>query len=92
MLFAYPVYQEDIAPLGFDVISLGTEATRSKATGMMTVNDERFHSAVKQAVDVLTYADHRAKIVENNFNLAKQNLSFSRLGDILKNLLKDVLD
>ncbi len=84
MIFEYPVYRADIAEKGFDVVSLGAEVTGYDEAGLARVKPEIIASAANDAIDVLTNAPLRQKIVQKNLELGRRNYSIHTLRKILE--------
>lgn len=68
----YPVYQADIAPLGFDFIEIDGQVT-----------DE----AVEQVRQAVADSNQRREIVERNFRLGREGFSYEVLEERLENVL-----
>ena len=83
-LFEYPVFKTDIAPKGFDYISLGDTVTRDE-TGFCHVPETTIMNAAQKVVSLLIDSKGYQNLVGRNFNLGKENFSF---GNTLKTLTK----
>lgn len=82
VLFEYPVFRSDIAPLGFRYISLGSEAEADEAT-LVRIPEAALQSAAREAVQILTSPDRYQEMVERNFDLGNSCLSLTRLRELL---------
>ena len=87
VLFEYPVYLADIQQKGFDVILFGSEIEGRDRLDLAEISTKILQSAADQAVDLLTQPTRRKQAVETNYRIAKQNYSYSRLEDLLIDLL-----
>jgi len=83
VVYEYPVYLTDIKSSGLDIISLGSEYTTSE-NGLVDVEKEIMKSAVAQSIEILIDNNKRASMVEQNFEICKQNFSYDSLARILK--------
>ncbi len=82
VLFEYPVFQSDIAPLGFRYISLGSE-TKQDETGLVKVPESTLRTATQETVQLLTSPNRYQEMVEHNFELGSGHLSLSSLQELL---------
>jgi len=89
LIFEYPVYTADIKPMGFKVVSLGSEIEGYDDYGLAQVPSQKIDQAVKQAVDLLTNCELRERMVEHNFNLGKEYYSIDALRKYLGELIQD---
>ena len=85
VIFEYPVFETDIKPKGFDVISLGNEYKLDK-NGLAFVEKSKTIKAADQAVVILTDLDKREKTAEHNFNICKKHFSYNTLEVMLNNI------
>ena len=89
MIFEYPVYTADIAPKGFDVVSLGSEISSYDDLGLAQIPIGKIQKAADEAVELLTDNERRSQTVDHNFNLGKSNFSLDTLRRYLSNLMQD---
>jgi len=89
LIFEYPVYTADIKPMGFKVVSLGSEIEGYDDYGLAQVPSQKIDQAVKQAVDLLTNCELRERMVKHNFNLGKEYYSIDALRKYLGELIQD---
>lgn len=75
VVFEYPVFKEDIKPLGFDVISLGDKVMYDK-NGWAKVPEEVLETAICQAIGMLENKEKCRKMTAKNFAIAKANFSY----------------
>lgn len=68
----YSIYQQDIEPIGFDVVAM---------------NDFVTDDVVRQIEDILVNPKRREKMVEKNYNLARKYFSYPFLEQELKEIL-----
>ena len=87
MLFEYPVFRADIAPRGFEVVSLGAELAGRDEHGMALVEPAVVENAADRALTLLTDASARQAVVEHNFSLGKRFYSVDALRKIIRQLL-----
>lgn len=87
MLFEYPVYGADIAPRGFDVVSLGNMLAGRDAAGLAKVPAGTMARAADRAISLLSDADARRAAVEKNFALGREHYSMATLRRIVASLL-----
>jgi mannosylglucosylglycerate synthase len=89
LAYEYPVFQTDIKPLGFDVVSLGDEHEKDER-GVVRVKDDILDRAAKEIESILFDGSLYAKIVEKNERIARHALSFDRLAIILKGIMDNI--
>ena len=88
MLFEYPVYEEDIKPNGFEVISLGNEISGFDDLGLVKVDPGIIDSAADEAIELLTDPTKRESVVEKNYAIAKKQYSMDALRRYLTALME----
>lgn len=86
LLFEYPVYEKDIAPLGFEVVSLGSKV--ELVNGMYKVNQDTIIKAKEQILEILFDSQKASNIVQKNFELGKRYFSYDTLEKKLRYLIK----
>jgi len=86
VLFEYPVFRSDIAPLGFRYISLGSETKRDE-TGLVRIPEGMLRTAAQEIVQLLTSPNRYQKMVEHNFELGRAHLSLSSLQSLLRRVM-----
>jgi glycosyltransferase involved in cell wall biosynthesis len=86
-MFEYPVYQADIKPKGFDIISLGDKANYKSSSGIASVDRTTLEQAARKSVEVLINPFTRKEIVEKNFALAKTSYSYESLARYLNHII-----
>jgi hypothetical protein len=91
VLFEYPVWQSDLAPIGFDVASLGSEIAGVDEDDLVCVSDSALDSAAKTVVEYLTNPSRRAAAVETNVDHAKRHFSYDSLAHYMEPLLNRAL-
>jgi glycosyltransferase involved in cell wall biosynthesis len=89
MLFEYPVYNVDIGPKDFRVVSLGADISGKDVAGLAQVSTEVIERAAEEAVLLLTDVDARRKVVEHNFALGQKYYSMDALRGYLGKLMID---
>lgn len=88
VVFEYPVYKSDIAPLGFEFISIGDEAHYDESEGFYRVDESKLEKAAERLKELLTHPEELANIVEKNFEIGKEHLSLEKLQQYLADILK----
>jgi len=88
VLFEYPVYQKDIAPRDFGVISLGSQIIGRDSAGLVRVSPDIINAAADKALIYLTNPEYRKEIVERNYRVARVYYSLATLHTYLEGLLK----
>jgi mannosylglucosylglycerate synthase len=88
LIYEYPVFQTDIKPLGFNVVSLGDQHTLSK-NNLVTVKDDIINHAKNDIYSILLNKEKYQKTVNQNFTIAQQHLSYEKLRSILKNIISN---
>jgi glycosyltransferase involved in cell wall biosynthesis len=83
VLFEYPVYRADIAPLGFSMISLGATIDSWTAEHLACVAEETIGTAADEVLEVLLDRQKRESMVESNYRIAQQNFSLEALDSYL---------
>lgn len=73
-VFEYPVFTEDIAPLGFKIVSLGSEAGPPYGDeGLRPLSEKRLRAAAEEIWTTLTQPGRRTADIEANFRLAAES-------------------
>jgi len=89
LVFEYPVYVSDIKPLGFETVSLGQEfEERIEGKQYVKIPQNKIESAAIEIIDILKDREKYSEIVERNFMIGKENLSYQSLRNILEKLVK----
>jgi len=86
VVFEYPVFKEDIAPLGFNVISMG-DAVSYDNDGLAKVPEEVLNRVVSEAGEVLKDKNRCREMTERNFAIGKANFSYKNTLDVWKRVL-----
>jgi glycosyltransferase involved in cell wall biosynthesis len=90
VVFEYPVYKSDIAPLGFQFISLGDTAHYDENEGLHRLDVQRLDDAARRLKQLLCDPERLSEIVEKNFQIGRTHLSLERLKLLLENILKQI--
>lgn len=77
----YPVYAADIAPLGFDVVEIDAH---DDPANLAAITDDILASVVEVMLDPV----RRQRMVEWNYELARQHFSFEAVTSLLASLLE----
>lgn len=86
-VFEYPVFKEDIAPKGVNVVSLGDTA-RKNYDGLVQVPGEILDRAAREMITILTIPEKYRSITANNIAVGRKHFSF----DVLRAHLSDSLN
>jgi len=87
VLFEYPVWKTDIAPAGFDVVSLGDRLAGRDARGLGHVSRKKLAAAADEVAAILTDPQRRAAIGERNFAVGREHFSLDALQGHIEKLL-----
>ncbi len=88
-VFEYPVFKEDIAPKGVEVVSLGDTILESRdSRDLVQVPVEVLNWAAREMLTILTTADRFQSMTSRNFMVGKRYFSF----DVLRAHLLDAID
>ncbi|MFC1727674.1 glycosyltransferase [Patescibacteria group bacterium] len=86
VVFEYPVFETDIKPKGFEIISLG-DKKRFNSQGWVKLPKEKLEQATKEIYKILTSPKQYKQVTEKNFNLAKKLYSYKKAGRLLEKIL-----
>lgn len=86
VVFEYPVFKEDIAPKGVDVVSLG-DSVHEDPTGLFHIPDEILARASREIITILITPEKYRGITRNNIEVARRSFSF----DVLRAHLGEAL-
>ena len=86
LVFEYDVYKEDIKEEGFKVISLGDKYELDKY-GLAKVGKRVIKRAAGECIKLLIDKGYREKMVEENFQLGREFLSYKSLEEKLKRII-----
>jgi glycosyltransferase involved in cell wall biosynthesis len=87
-VFEYPVFKEDIAPKGVQVISLGDAVlAESDPTGLVRVPEEVLTQAAQKMMTILTDQRERKNVTDHNIAVGKRYFSF----DVLRSHLSEAV-
>ncbi len=90
VLFEYPVWVSDLGPVGFEVVSLGSEIAGKDDRGLVQVDPAKVTDAAGGLVRYLKDAEARTGAVERNVQLARENFSLQALERIIRELLDEI--
>ena len=91
VLFEYPVFRTDIAPLGFKYVSLGDKVEQD-SDGLRRVPTPVLKRAAKEAAGLLSSPRQYKQVVEHNYMLARRYLSLERLQELLGTVVARALE
>lgn len=83
LVFEYSVYGSDIKPLGFKVVSLGASYTMGDE-GLAKVPESKIDRAGDQIMELLTDGHKYRALVQENFEIGRNNLGYNALQGILE--------
>ncbi|WP_219909472.1 hypothetical protein [Halanaerobium congolense] len=86
VVFEYPVFKSDIKQYNLNLASLGSEYQK-REDGYIKIAEKKFEPALKEALKYLKDQDYRQQTVEENFEIAAAELSYSRLEELLEKLI-----
>ncbi len=87
LIFEYPVWVSDLAEKGFDVVSLGRDIAGRDANGLVYVDDSVVSECAERIVRILTDPVERSRIVDNNYDVARNSFSLDNLEALIAPLL-----
>jgi glycosyltransferase involved in cell wall biosynthesis len=89
VVFEYPVFKEDIAPKGVEVISLGdTLLSESDSMGLVQISPEALNRAAHRIMALLTNPEEWSRVTSNNIKVCKKYFSY----DVLRAHLDDAIE
>ncbi len=90
IIFEYPVFKTDIMPFGFKNVSLGHTFTQrdDNERDYVSVDRKRLEDAAKKTIQILKSEELYYNMVNKNFRIAREKLSFSALGRTLSKIIK----
>ena len=91
VLFEYPVFRTDIAPLGFKYVSLGDKVEQDR-DGLRRVPDPVLKRAARETAGLLSSPRRYKQVVEHNYALAQRHLSLERLRELLGTVVARTLE
>ena len=86
IVYEYPVYKTDISLFNFNVISLGDQYLIDN-NGLYYVDEQIITRASHEALELLTNKDLYQATTSKNFNIAKEELSYEKLYEILNKIV-----
>ncbi|MFC1848263.1 glycosyltransferase [Chloroflexota bacterium] len=87
-VFEYPVFQEDIAPRGVTVVTLGDKLSPiTDKTGLVNVPREVLNRAAQEIMEILTDPQRYRSIIEQNVIVGRRSFGF----DVLRAHLSDAI-
>jgi glycosyltransferase involved in cell wall biosynthesis len=88
-VFEYPVFKEDIAPKGVEVVSLGdTLLPDSDSMGLVQISPEALTRAAHQIMTLLTSPEEWRRVTSKNIKVGKKHFSY----DVLRAHLNDAIE
>jgi len=90
IIFEYPVFKTDIMPFGFSNVSLGHTFTQrgNNERDYVSVEKNRLEDAATKAIKILKSEELYYDMVNRNFKIAQEKLSFNALGRTLSKIIK----
>jgi glycosyltransferase involved in cell wall biosynthesis len=90
ILYEYDVYKEDIGPLGFNTISLGSKLEKTDNNGLVSIPNHLIEVAARKVINILHNTKERQEMVQKNFKIGSEHLSIKALGNYLESLLDKI--
>lgn len=87
LVYEYLVYEQDIKPNGFNLVSLGNTISGTDELGLMQVPQEIIEKAADEGIRFLSEADYRKSVTEKNYEIAKKHYSMPALKEYLSGLM-----
>ncbi|MEJ5228687.1 MAG: glycosyltransferase family 4 protein [Pseudothermotoga sp.] len=87
VVFEYPVYKSDIAPLGFDFISLSDKAVYNEKTGFYEIDRSVLQKAALKLKELLSNQEILQEKVQRNYYIGKKHLSLENLRECINEIL-----
>lgn len=88
--FEYPVYQSDLKPVGFEIISLGGTVKSYDARGLAVLPAEAVTGAAREVIELLPDRDKCRQMTAKNYELAARNFSLERLEEIVREIMAEL--
>ena len=89
VVFEYPVFKEDIAPKGVEVVSLGdTLLSESDSMGLVQISPEALNLAAHRIMALLTNPEEWSHVTSKNIKVCKKYFSY----DVLRAHLDDAIE
>ena len=89
VVFEYPVFKEDIAPKGVEVVSLGdTLLSESDSMGLVQISPEVLARAAPKIMTLLTSPEKWQSVTSHNITVGKKYFSY----DVLRAHLNDAIE
>jgi len=90
IIFEYPVFKTDIMPFGFKNVSLGHTFSQreNQEGGYVSIERKRLEDAAQQAIMILKSESLYYDMVNRNFEIAREKLSFNALGRTLSKIIR----
>ena len=86
--YEYPVFESDIKKYEFSLISFGNR--HSIKDDWVKIDEQTLEDAVRHTLKFLKDKDYYSKETEKNYRIAQQELSVTKLQDVLKPIFEDV--
>lgn len=91
VLFEYPVWRTDLAAVGFDVASFGSQIDRRDERNLVHVAPEQLHAAARRTIEFLKDGKRRDAAVTHNRAVAQHHFSFEALDAMIAPLIETAL-
>jgi glycosyltransferase involved in cell wall biosynthesis len=90
IIFEYPVFKTDIMPFGFKNVSLGHTFTQrdDNESDYVSVERKKLEDAATKTIEILKSEELYYDMVNINFKIAREKLSFNALGRTLSKIIK----
>jgi hypothetical protein len=87
LIYEYLVYEQDIKPNGFQLVSLGNKITGTDPLGLMQVPQEVMERCADEGIRLLWDTEYRKTVTEKNYAIAKKFYSMPALNEYLSALM-----
>ncbi len=88
VIFEYPVFKEDIAPTGVEVISIGDKLlSQQDSLGLVDVSHHVLQNAANEVVKLITNPEEYRRIIGHNFAAGLRCFGFNVLRDHLNDAM-----
>ena len=90
LIYEYPVYKTDIKKCNFDLVAIDSKLKKNKKTGLYFIPNIITKEKSIEIMEILLNKERYNDLVSHNFLKAKNNLSCSKLEELLKVLIDNI--
>jgi glycosyltransferase involved in cell wall biosynthesis len=91
LIFEYPVWCSDLKEKGFEVVSLGNTIAGTDENDLVYVEREIVMKCAERIVEILGNPDERQRIVDHNYEIARDSFSMDNLERNVRFLLGNAI-